>query len=245
MVKRIFLTLLMLLILVYLALAVSVLNDKPKAMVCSGLKLDIKDSVYAGFIKEKEVTLLLKKHSLDPTDKRIDEINTQLIEDQLATHPLIDAVECYTTPSGLLRIEVSQRIPLLRVMDSSGGNFFVDTKGRKMASSAHCVARLPIATGFISQQMACGELYQFAGFLMNDDFWNAQIEQIHVLKGGDVELVPRVGNHLIYMGKLKGYERKLARLKEFYRKGLNKVGWNKYSRISVEFSNQIICTRRE
>ena len=42
MVKRIFLTLLMLLILVYLALAVSVLNEKPKAMVCTGLKLDIK-----------------------------------------------------------------------------------------------------------------------------------------------------------------------------------------------------------
>ncbi len=245
MVKRIFLTLLMLLILVYLALAVSVLNDKPKAMVCSGLKLDIKDSIYAGFIKQKEVSQLLKKHGLDPVGKRMDEINTQHIEDQLASHPLIDGVECYTTPSGLLRIEVSQRIPLLRVMDVGGNNYFVDTKGRKMASGAQCVARLPIATGHVSQQMACRELYQFADFLMNDDFWNAQIEQIHVLKGGDVELVPRVGNHLIYMGQLKGYERKLARLKGFYRKGLNKVGWNKYSRISVEFSNQIICTRRE
>ena len=245
MVKRIFLTLLMLLILVYLALAVSVLNEKPKAMVCTGLKLDIKDSVYAGFIHQKEVTQLLKKHGLDPTGKRMNEVNTQLIEEQLATHPLIDGVECYTTPSGLLYIEVSQRIPLLRVMDAQGNNYFVDTKGRKMASSAHCVARLPIATGYVSQKMACGELYQFAGFLMKDDFWNAQVEQIHVLKGGDAELVPRVGNHLIYMGALKGYERKLARLKEFYRKGLNKVGWNKYSRISVEFSNQIICTRRE
>ena len=245
MAKRIFLTLLMLLILVYLALAVSVLNNKPRAMVCTGVKLDIKDSIYAGFIQQKEVTQLLKKHGLDPAGKRMDEVNTQLVEEQLSTHPLIDGVECYTTPSGLLRIEVSQRIPLLRVMDVQGNNYFVDTKGRKMASNAHCVARLPIATGHISQKMACNELYQFAGFLMQDEFWNAQVEQIHVLKGGVVELVPRVGNHLIYMGQLKGYERKLARLKEFYRKGLNKVGWNKYSRISVEFSNQIICTRRE
>lgn len=245
MAKRIFLTLLMLLILVYLALAISVLNDKPKSMVCSGMRMDIKDSVYAGFIQQKEVTQLLKKNGLDPVGKRIDEINTQAIEEQLAAHPLIDGVECFTTPSGLLRIEVSQRIPLLRVMDANGNSFFVDTKGHKMPSSAQCVARLPIATGHINQKMACGELYHFAEFLMKDDFWNAQIEQIHVLKGGDVELVPRVGNHLIYMGKLKGYEHKLARLKEFYRKGLNKVGWNKYSRISIEFSNQIICTRRE
>ena len=30
----------------------------------------------------------------------------------------------------------------------------------------------------------------------------------------------------------------------FYEKALNRVGWNKYSRINVEFDNQIICTRR-
>ena len=44
---------------------------------------------------------------------------------------------------------------------------------------------------------------------------------------------------------LENFENKLARLKEFYQKGLNQVGWNKYSRISLEFSNQIICTKRE
>ena len=37
---------------------------------------------------------------------------------------------------------------------------------------------------------------------------------------------------------------KLERLKTFYKKALNKVGWNKYSRISLEFNNQIICTKK-
>ena len=48
-----------------------------------------------------------------------------------------------------------------------------------------------------------------------------------------------------HLGKLDNFENKLARLKEFYKKGLNQVGWNKYSRINLEFSNQIICTKRE
>ena len=56
---------------------------------------------------------------------------------------------------------------------------------------------------------------------------------------------PTAGDHLVYLGKLENFENKLARLKEFYQKGLNQVGWNKYSRISLEFSNQIICTKRE
>ena len=60
----------------------------------------------------------------------------------------------------------------------------------------------------------------------------------------NIELVPRVGDHVIYLGKLDDFEQKLKRVKVFYEKGLNKVGWNKYSRISVEFDNQIICTKK-
>jgi cell division protein FtsQ len=89
------------------------------------------------------------------------------------------------------------------------------------------------------------DLYKFGVFLQKNSFWNAQIEQIHVLPGRNIELVPRVGDHIIYLGKLDDFERKLKRVKTFYEKGLNKVGWNKYSRISVEFGNQIICTKRQ
>ena len=89
------------------------------------------------------------------------------------------------------------------------------------------------------------DLYQFALFLQKNKFWDAQIEQINVLKGREVELVPRVGDHIVFLGKIDNYENKLERLKEFYRKGLNKVGWNKYDRISVEFGNQIICTKKD
>ena len=88
------------------------------------------------------------------------------------------------------------------------------------------------------------DLYKFAVFLQNNSFWNAQVEQIHVLPSRNVELVPRVGDHLIYLGRLDNYENKLKRVKAFYEKALNQVGWNKYSRINVEFGNQIICTKK-
>jgi cell division protein FtsQ len=40
-----------------------------------------------------------------------------------------------------------------------------------------------------------------------------------------------------------GMDKKLERMRKFYLYGLNKAGWNKYSSISVEFDNQIICKR--
>ena len=46
------------------------------------------------------------------------------------------------------------------------------------------------------------DLYKFGVFLQRI-LWNAQIEQIHVLPGKNIELVPRVGDHLIYLGKME------------------------------------------
>ena len=175
----------------------------------------------------------------------MDRIRSKTLERELAKHPLIDEVECYKTPSGKLCVEVSQRIPILRVMSANGENYYLDNKGTVMPPDAKCVAHLAIVTGRVEKSFAMRDLYKFGVFLQNNKFWEAQIEQIHVLSDKDVELVPRVGDHIIYLGKLDGFERKLERMKAFYERGLNQVGWNKYSRISVEFSNQIICTKRE
>ena len=40
-------------------------------------------------------------------------------------------------------------------------------------------------------------------------------------------------------------ETKLDRLAKFYKYGLSKAGWNKYSYIDLEFDNQIICKKKK
>ena len=242
--KKILLSALLLLIAAYIVAAVTIFNRKPAAQVCHDLLLVIKDSIYAGFVTKKEVSTLLKKKGISPLGRPIDSVSTRAIEQELSLHPLIDRVECYKTPGGCLNIEVSQRIPILRVMSDNGDNYYLDDKGSIMPTGAKCVAHRAIATGRIEKAFAVKELYKFGVFLQQNPFWDAQIEQIHVLADGNVELVPRVGSHLIYLGRLDNYEGKLRRVKAFYEKALNRVGWNKYSRINVEFDNQIICTKK-
>ena len=245
MIKRILLSIVLLLVLAYLIVAVTAFNRKPAGQVCRDVELVIKDTVYAGFITKKEVAAMLEKKGVSPIGKHLDRIRTKTLEQALSKHPLIDEVECYKTPSGKLCIEVTQRIPILRIMSANGENYYLDNKGTVMPPDAKCVAHRAIVTGNVEKSFAMKDLYKFGVFLQNNKFWEAQIEQIHVLSDKDVELVPRVGDHIIYLGKLNGFERKLERMKAFYERGLNQVGWNKYSRISVEFSNQIICTKRE
>ena len=90
------------------------------------------------------------------------------------------------------------------------------------------------------------------------DFWLNQIEQIHVCADRGIELVPRIGDHIIFIGYLpirksksaneksiaEFVAKKLERTEKFYRYGLSQAGWNKYSYINVEFDNQIICKKK-
>lgn len=245
MLKRILIILVNLLVAAYLVVALTAFNRKPDGLVCNDIAIEIKDSVNAGFITKKEITDMLSKKGINPLGRKMNRIHTMTLERELAKHPLIDQVECYKTPSAKLCIELSQRIPILRIINDKGENYYIDNKGTIMPPTAKCVAHVAIATGNVEKSFAMRDLYKFGVFLQNNSFWNAQIEQIHVLGNNRIELIPRVGDHIIYLGRLDGYEKKLERLKEFYAKALNQVGWNKYSRISVEFGNQVICTKNE
>jgi cell division protein FtsQ len=88
------------------------------------------------------------------------------------------------------------------------------------------------------------QIYEFARFVIDDDFWNAQITQVYVNGPNDIELIPRVGSQVILIGNLDDFEKKLEKLKLFYEKALPAEGWNKYKKINLKYSNQIICTKR-
>ncbi|MEG1563935.1 MAG: cell division protein FtsQ [Bacteroides sp.] len=244
MIKRVLLTIVLLAISGYLVVAVTWFNHPVTEQVCRDLELVIKDTANPNFVTRNEVAALLQKKGIYPVGKKLSRIHTKSLEKELNKHPLIDHTECYKTPSGKLCVEVIQRVPILRVMNDKGENYYIDNKGNVMPPTDKCIAHRIIATGNVEKSFAMRELYKFGVFLQNNKFWDAQIEQINVLPGREVELVPRVGDHIIYLGKLKNVEEKLDRLKIFYEKALNQVGWNKYSRISLEFGNQIICTKK-
>lgn len=244
MIKKLFILLFLVLITVYLVIAVTTLNAKSEEETCEGMELVINDSIDYGFITKKEIIRTLVKQKISPIGQKMNEINTRQLEDALKQHPLIGNVECYRIPNGRIGIEVTQRIPILRIMASNGENYYLDEKGKTMPT-ANNAANVAIVTGHVNKAFAEKELYELGLFLKDNPFWNAQIQQINVTPTKELELVPRVGDHIIFIGKPGNYENKFERLKIFYQKGLNQIGWNKYSRISLEFDNQIICTKKE
>ena len=208
------------------------------------MELVINDSIDYGFISKREVLRLLNNKKLSPIGQEMGKINTRQLEDELKQHPLIGNAECYRTPGNRIGIEITQRVPILRVMAANGEQYYIDDKAHTMPIP-NSAANVAIVTGYVDKTFATKELYEFGMFLQKHPLWKAQIQQINVTPAKELELVPLVGEHVIFLGKPNNYESKFKRLKTFYKKGLNEVGWNKYSRISLEFDNQIICTKKE
>ena len=145
---------------------------------------------------------------------------------------------------GKVAIDIYQRVPVMRVMSSNGNNYYLDNAGKIMTAAGKSI-HVVVATGFIDRKFAQTELYPLGKFLQSDKFWESQIEQINVTPKQELELVPRVGEHILFLGKPGNYKEKFSKLRTFYQSALNRVGWNKYERISIEFNNQIICTKKE
>lgn len=244
MIKKLAIVFLLLGLACYFIAAVTVLNKPKEGLVCNGVEVFVEDSVKNGFIQSAEVMQILEKRKCDPRGKLMSEIVLQQIDSALLKSPYIKDVMSYKTPGGKVCISVRQRLPILHVMPDKGNSYYLDRSGKQMPTSS-CCANLVVATGHITPQYARQNLTRLGQIMQDDDFWNNQILQIYVAENGEVELVPRVGEHTILLGAPTHVEEKLGRLKEFYTEGLNKVGWNKYSTISLKYDNQVICRKNK
>ena len=229
----------------YLGYSVFAMTDRHEdTRLCRGVDLHITDSLHFDLINEEMVMTVLQEHSIDPVGLPLNEIDPEEVEAILLMHPLVGKAQCYKTGGDLLRINLSSKVPLVRVMNNRGQDFYVDSRGEILSQHSLAV-QLPVATGYIDRRFAANELLQVVRALDCSEFWKAQVEQINVTRDEQIELVPRVGDHLLILGTAENVEDKLARLMNFYEKGLDNVGWNKYRSISVAYDNQVVCKKRK
>lgn len=243
------------LLLGYLVTAMVSFN-KPdnSAQKCSGVSINIADENTNGFLNAQEVKNILERSRLYPIGKPTETINPRHIEDYLKKSPFVNTAQCYKTQNGHVCITITQRLPIIRVKNIMGDDYYLDERGGILPNSKY-TSDLIIATGYIQRQSSV-LLATIARELMSSDLWRNQIEQINILKDQGIELIPRVGDHIVYIGippRVKNDQEqvittyihdKMDRLEKFYKYGLNEAGWNKYHYISLEFDNQIICKKR-
>lgn len=182
---------------------------------------------------------LLTKDNVMRYLTEVDTLSVPQIEYALSKHVLVSQVECYQTNNGTMKCLLWCKEPVARVM-ADAGNFYL-CRGGEFLNAGYVHLNLPLLTGCADSLMCSTWGEQLCSYIHDHEFWNNQIEQINVQPNGNVVIVPRIGAHFIDLGSGQDYVAQLERLMNFYRQGLNKIGWNKYSNISLAYSNQIVC----
>ncbi len=240
-------------VIVYLGYSFTKMTDGDPNERCTRVELTVEEGEQASFVSREGVEEKLLKDSLYPEGKLMRDIDVSAIENSLKSNQFISQIECYKTNNGMpvgegkVCIKVWQRTPVIYVLPDNQPGYYVDTQGTVLRNTLYNT-NLLVATGKIDKKFAVEQLAPFAEYVNDNKFWNDQIEQVYVdrnLRNDPVvSLIPRVGDHVIQLGSLENYETKLRRMEIFYEKGLSQVGWNKYKVISVEFANQVVCTKR-
>ena len=211
---------------------------------CTALQIDILDSAQATFISKDGIENMLQKYRLHPVGQPMNTISPFKIEHTIESDSFIRRAICSITPGCRIRLAVIQRIPLLRVMADNGEDYYIDDAGTRMEARGY-EADLPVATGTVTPDFARKKLKTLGNFLRNDTFWDGQVEQIVVKPNGEIDLIMRIGDQIIHFGKIEDVPIKFRNLYAFYTDIMPKVGWYKYSEISVAYDGRIICKRRK
>lgn len=245
MVKKLLLLLLLLALAVYLALAVGLLSRPSQEARCETVEINFEGDTARRFIDRAEVMRLLRSRGLDPHGQRLCDIDVQLIEDALRSHPLLQECECYRDAAGRVLIDLQQRTPVLHVLNREGQEFYVDSRAKPFDVPPGQAVRLPVVTGDVPRSEADSILHGLVAYLCEKGPWADSISQATILPGGGLEIALQSEDFLVYLGKTQDVSRKMQLFDKFYRRALWQIGTDKYSRIDLEFNNQVICTLKD
>ncbi|MEB0260676.1 MULTISPECIES: cell division protein FtsQ [unclassified Mucilaginibacter] len=236
-----------------LVVLMSFIEVKKAELVCKKVNVYIPGNQY--FLDRQEVDNILQTTSHSLIGRRLENIDIHALENKLKHNPFVEYAKVYVDMDGVIQVEVSQRQPILRMMNRFDQDFYIDQHGLKMPLSQNFTARVLAVNGYIDELFAnkvdslrtplAKEIYKTADFIRKDSLWDAQIAQIYINQDHEIELVPRVGNQRILLGNADSLATKFANLKVFYKQALPLVGWDAYKLINIKFYNQVIGVRNE
>lgn len=235
--------------------------------LCSRPEISIDRKSSDLFIEKEDVMKLLDGHHMSPEGMELSEIDIPALERLLLGHPAVESCDVFMTVGGEMSIHLGQRRPLARFITLGGESYYIDDAGKLMPWSEKYTAPVVLVNGDFTDTYASlyakpfdavhpdtalrsptklDDAWQLVKRIDADTFLRAQIVQVYVSRERGFELIPRVGNHCIVLGDISDLDEKLRKLLVFYREGLERTGsWNEYTRIDLQYKNQIVCTKKE
>lgn len=245
-------------IILALALLAWTLNNagRQEDKVCNEVLIELGDSDAPTFLDVTDVKNILYKSVQDSLmRKRITDLPVHAIETAFQTNPYVEEARVFIDMDNNLHIEIQQREPIARIINKYNVHYYIDDNANKIPVNNKFTCRVPVISGNIEEGPEGGQAiqteqlkkaYEIVSYMLGEDMWEAQLEQLFINQEGQVVLVPKVGDHTVLLGDLHAIDiaQQLEKLEVFYKEGLSYVGWDTYATIDLSYSDQVVCTKK-
>jgi len=210
-----------------------------KEIVIGDIKFENGDNLYLTYPMVNK--LLIQNHGgLNSQPK--ENLFLNQLEKNLFSNQMIENAEVFLSVDGKLGAIIKQKTPIARV-NQGEYSYYIDDKGKPMPLSSNYSARVPIVEG-VDNENITPELYALVKFIDNDEFLKKQIVGVIQKDMGRFELKTRIGNQVVEIGTIDQLAYKTNKLKVFFQKAIKDNTLNKYSKINLVYSNQVVCTKK-
>nr|WP_299389498.1 hypothetical protein [Allomuricauda sp.] len=192
------------------------------------------------YITEASVNKLLIQNYGTVKNRPKEQLVLNTIEEVLRSNDMVKNAQVYLTVNGELISKIVQRKPIGRVEGVS--KFYLDDVGERMPLSNHHSARVPIITGVITGK-TLEDAYVILNYINEDDFLRKNVIGIHIEEEGKYQLKFRLENFVVNLGGVDNLNEKFKNFMAFYAKAAKDKSLEKYAVVSLEFSNQVVCTK--
>ena len=162
------------------------------------------------------------------------------IEKIIETNKMVKNAQVYLTIEGELEARIEQRKPIGRIEGES--KFYLDEDGKRMPLSMSHSARVPIITGNVTGK-SLEDVYEILKYINEDQFLRQNVIGIHVEDVDKYQLRFRMEQFTVHLGGIDGLEEKFNNFKAFYTKANRDKTLDNYNVVSLEFNNQVVCTK--
>ncbi len=218
------------------------------------------------FLNEKDIKQFLASCNKSVVSSQYKNISIPELEKVLNSHPAIQNAEVSGDIDGEVKIDIVQRTPVCRIINSDGESYYIDSQSKLMPLNENYSARVIVVNGFVnepyskryqysvdqirsnklfSQVSMLDDLLDVVNYINADSTLSTLIHQVYVNEEHDLELFPAVGEQKIIFGSSEFLVEKFNKLKLFYTQGLNKTdSWTKYSTLNLKYKNLVVCTKK-
>ena len=193
------------------------------------------------FITHETVNKLLIQNGETVTNVPKEILDLNGLENALKSNTMIKAAEVYIAVNGRVRADVIQRKPIARV--STNASYYIDDEGQFMPLSTNYTAHVPIVTGSVEKNNLTN-IFTIASKIYKDEFLKTHVVEIHQNQNQTINLRVRVFDFEIVLGEIKDLDKKISNLKAFYQKAKKDETLNTYSKVNLQFNNQVVCTKK-